>query len=135
MKKLILILLSIMLFSCSTTKQVNKEKALETSNTVTDSSTCRNFRTVDSTTKTDSSITTTIEHITTTYQPTKDSAGNLIPATQVIDRKITEKKAVKEQSLAKTDENKKTDLNKKEKDKKQADTTNKTIVKTGFTIP
>lgn len=134
MKKLILILLSIMLFSCSMTKQVNKTKTTETSNTVTDSVVVKQSSIIENTIKTDSSTIKTKEKIFTKYSA-PDSTGKVYPIEQTIERDIAENKAVNEQSAIKSEDNQKINLKKHEATIKQENIVKKDIKKTGFRLP
>jgi len=130
MKNLIKILTIIILFSaCSTTKQVNRQITKEEKRLTTDSTAVSKKQTFESTQKTDSSTITITEHIETNYYQIPDTGktipvsqkqvpdvNKMIPVSQKIDRKIVEKKAIKEQSTKTETENSNVNLNKKATD-------------------
>lgn len=129
LKLLVLAILSIIMFSCSVAKHVNKTSSTEIKKTVTDSLATHSSNTSEKTLKTDSSTITTTEHVESVYQV--PDVGKTILVLQKIDRKIVEKKAVKVQVAKTATENSNINLNKTATDNQNKKEVTKEVKRTG----
>lgn len=110
MRNIALLIITLCLISCSSTKKVDKTVSTETQKNVMDSTSITKKTAVRTEAKTDSSNTVTCEEITTEFAPVKSGGKDTsLIVKQTIKRTINEKKGSKTQVEKKDTEQNKID--------------------------